>query len=668
MNIQPCRHSFFNRSALRQQVKRRPPKRPIDHVDEPAHGTLSKKSKHKENVPPKDPVREKSAKRLGGYKTTPWREEPRQIIDLTHSDHEPLHSTTKENVLSCGLRTTPPNEYAPLSGHTLLTPPPTMKHRNGIPPLSIKGFLPMTLSSSSESTPTPANHHAGNLIRLLTPCTPVSRSRSFLPSHGGSSPSTTSSTGFSSLVATQVQIGAARPGKRKRTSQREAVVLSQVSRRLLSSSRGSCPTPVAFKKPQVPPKPLTLPRTMESISRLARGPVHDVAASVLLDDDDIFVPSSQTQELHISPALAAKSLPRLNFTFRMPLGHFDDGEIIPTSQSQERELEIPDSDLGVGSQRHESISKEAMRISQQPRKHITSRDALHEVRNALSLVSESLEFVPSSQSQLEKELDMASVSPICLVDSSRRSSENEGNGRAQRPIPLSSEGSEEVSDRVQDKDNQVLNSPVHPSQGESQYSNGVHSQLYTSPPHPPTSYGSSLGDVDKFNLAPDTPPQLRAFRDMFNDEPSFLQDSENTDAHSCSVGISASPPSNTQDPPFVVSRDQFLRSYSLTEPESDDTPLSLLANPPIRQEETDLLQHRVPHREVDAITIRIPGKSSNDADDEGASSSSADQPLSIPHSFDEGMTYSSVSGSSSIPAVVADFFDMFDSDDSVGDI
>ncbi|KAI0921396.1 hypothetical protein AcW1_004612 [Taiwanofungus camphoratus] len=452
------------------------------------------------------------------------------------------------------LNSTPINKTA-FCLHVLPTPPPTSMHwseKFGLPsglPLS-----PVCRTSCS----TPATNSVKDIRQSPTPGTPVRRShnpamtsrrhertplRSSSPIEPDPllEPSSGPPPWLPTSKGTSVRLVENAADHRSLRANIEANISSSQPP-LFFVQRLIVPSPKGHFLPDVSPHSSAKPADCEEVYTLPAPPIHSQG------EDDV-VPSSQSQERvffdHPASAPSSTSVPLPPFEIPGSCG-LSGGEIIASSQSQERDMIDPRTpscprlrELSPGevvptsqfSEQEMVMNGSCDRPFRHPSVVCHSGGAARSISNDAEendkTIPQPAEVIQSSQTQVQKDLT------VSLVTSTTRN--------ALRPAPViaTSNAMEECFGTAQEglsslcKSKESLdrydgsNDAVDVSQPsflgeETQYSDQFDSQLCTSPLRAPSSYASSL--ADRFSQTPMTPTQLRTFRHMFDDEPTWLQD------------------------------------------------------------------------------------------------------------------------------------------------
>ncbi|KDQ64907.1 hypothetical protein JAAARDRAFT_241650 [Jaapia argillacea MUCL 33604] len=495
------------------------------------------------------------------------------VIDLTalsssDIEFEPVSTSRAPLTIARQLR-------APLVGGAFPTPPPT------VPPLQKHPSRP-ELSSPPKSPP---NRPRTNLVRrvvrppaviLPTPQSPVRRRG------GAARPSHLGKLTFGPRTPTK---SPSRSTPRKgRTGQRSSPAVP------------GTPTPARYRLAVRSSSPIDMLKAPDfgSPSREVVAPSDAGEIDVIIPGDDVdpfvvpssqaIVPSSQTFEMlcpppssglhHDSSALERPVLASFS-TFALVMELPSSAEFVPSSQTQE--LLMPTMSPPAG----KSVSI-PLRNSSPNRMPLTAKETLRAEFSHLppprrpltlmgppSLIITSSEIIPSSQSQTEKELVVQPPLPQ--------------NNPSQHVNPTAAtQGSfTQVSSCVPSQPSTPLAVPLTkpPPLKVVRGSPSVHTppthtssqsltQMFTSPPRITSSYRDAHS---KLGPSSNLPTPLRAFRDMFDSEPSWMASSQ------------PAPGGRQEDSANGASKIPSLQKRpaedddSCTEPESDDVMAAPLA-------------------------------------------------------------------------------------------
>jgi len=706
--------SFFTSGS--QSQKSRKPKRNIDLVEGYKDDRPTKKGRQKENEPPAKPTRvqTKATSKPETSSQSPRRsdrrrrqaasfvavarkaavaEQPRDdgqrpVVNGDNSlDGEGPSSTIAPLLTSRGAHvqprlSTPINKAndSRISANPFPTPPPTSARSRKVRTAAYaKDSSPLTESSS------PPRVHKGDFAAPLTPESPSMRTRrGYASQHRDTSPDETPHvSGPSGVEADHGYVPSSCPEAEM------SITLSQIidsqpdlGRFTFAAGMG---TTSRNDTPQRSGEDLDaahFPSITARPYKESRHPEKNNASSAS-SSQDLFVPSSQTQELTISDSPRERAARPSPFTSPAVVQGRSTDEVVPTSQSQERELS-PREDT---SQKMDHSRGEMVPTSQSWEEELRIKTPYWTPCETRRIV-ESPDNIQGPQSNDEKEptmrLDTSMDAQVSHSSQDVRSPLHDRTDSLSQSVKSSSEipiGNFAPSVPHNEAINDNVVAPRSPSPG-TQTSLGQDSQWFTCPPSVPSTSGSSYAGDSEGSL--DMPTQLRTFRDMFASEPSWFENERETGTQ-----VRAPTPSGADLLPPVerltdepARRDENVESETESESDSDTQQLTVVQPRP-RERRTQssrplpaglFSRSKIP---TSTTLNRSNSKTSSYVDARTAKNTDANSPPS--QHFDElgfnddlaniledsqdqlGMSSSSLSSSqaSSIPSDVMDFLDMF---------
>ncbi|KAH9951825.1 hypothetical protein B0H21DRAFT_193716 [Amylocystis lapponica] len=624
-------------------------KRKIDDDDELAEEPPRKKGKHKENeAPSRDvvPHTKKSGARAQGSgsrsKTSGGRvprnatsgarklhkgarkviAEKDEVIDLTGPDPAPSsYKGFPEHGEHAASVSTPIQRVRPVNAsvHSLPTPPPSsVPLKDVVPSDEISGRSAPTMIRYTVYTDTRSGLRESRTFQW-TPRNPY-LTRDHSPSEGADDvfgPLPQPSSGEPEVLAAPSPVQEMQSSPPLPLPEPQDDVATELFHPQSTDKLAAIPShALGNAKPQT--------RT-SCVQTVAKDPVPLLPGS----EDDI-VPSSQTQELMTPPRLKPDA--RCLQAQLSPLHDHTCGEIVPTSQSQERDVQV---DIA------RSTNRACVRNPTWGELIPSSQYAEHELGSQVPDVRSCLDLVPTSQSQFEKEVPLIlGEHGLAVKETADRHLQplDDIGRRSQRILQRTLSSSGDIVDASRRPEDQV-----HSADSADAFSASLlpdsqtqsFSQLMTSPLRAPSSYGSLSGDAIG-NMA-DAPAEVCAFFDVFDEEPSWFGEQTGAGAQA-------------QD------------EDSVTEPETDDEPLAAVQKSTTTTRVASTAMRPLPDE---------PSQTGSEADYAAGSQeelgraaysfevdllSDATAPLDVPEGFEGSSSMGSMLLGSDMPDEVRDFF------------